>query len=83
MAVRKGQSIRGRDSAGAGYGDPITRDPARVLRDVFEGWESRDKAANTYGVLFTGEIDDESLAVDDAATLVRRREIEATRASAE
>jgi hypothetical protein len=54
-----------------------------VLRDVFEGWESRDKAANTYGVLFTGEIDDESLAVDDAATLVRRREIEATRASAE
>lgn len=83
MAVRKGQLIRGRDSSGAGYGDPVTRDPARVLRDVLEGWESRDKAANTYGVLFTGEIEDETLAVDDAATVTRRGEIEAGRAAAE
>jgi N-methylhydantoinase B len=79
MAVQKGQTIRGRDSSGAGYGDPVARDPARVLRDVLEGWESRDKAAAAYGVIFTGDIDDETLAVDAAATVTRRSEIAAGR----
>lgn len=79
MAVQKGQTIRGRDSSGAGYGNPVARDPARVLRDVLEGWESRDKAAAAYGVIFTGDIDDETLAVDAAATASRRSEIAAGR----
>ncbi len=83
MAIRKGQTMRGRDSSGAGYGDPITRDPARVLRDVLEGWESRDKASTAYGVIFSGEIDDETLAVDTAATAARRSEIQGTRAAGE
>ncbi len=81
MVVRKGQTVRGQDSSGAGYGDPTRRDPARVLRDVLEGWESRNKAARTYGVLFSGKIDDETLAVDEAATTAHRSEIEAARAA--
>ncbi|MFQ3667240.1 MAG: hypothetical protein SNJ79_14615, partial [Sphingomonadaceae bacterium] len=60
--------------AGGGYGDPLTREPARVLHDVLEGWESRQKARDVYGVVFTGEIDDETLAVDEAATAALRRE---------
>ena len=80
MAIHKGQSMRGRDSSGGGYGDPITREPASVLRDVLEGWEGRAKAETVYGVIFTGEIDDESLAVDASATQTCRREIEAARA---
>ena len=37
MHIRKDQHLRGRDSSGGGYGDPLTRDPARVLHDVLEG----------------------------------------------
>jgi N-methylhydantoinase B len=73
--VQKGQCIRGRDSSGGGYGNPLTRDPGRVLIDVLEGWESREKARDVYGVVFTGEIEDDSLAVNIAATKARRAEL--------
>jgi len=49
--------------AGGGYGDPLKRDPARVLDDVLDGLISRDTAANDYGVVVTT-----ALALDDAAT---------------
>lgn len=35
---------------GGGYGDPKTRDPARVLHDVQEGLVSRERAEEIYGV---------------------------------
>jgi N-methylhydantoinase B len=82
--LQKGQVLRGRDSSGGGYGDPLTRDPSRVLNDVLEGWETREKARDVYGVIFSGEIEDESLAVDAQATQARRRELSAApRAAAE
>jgi len=37
-----------------GYGDPFTRDPARVLRDVQCGFVSRDHAEQQYGVVING-----------------------------
>jgi N-methylhydantoinase B len=77
MHIRKDQHLRGRDSSGGGYGDPRTRDPARVLTDVLEGYESIGKAHDIYGVVFTGSIDDDSLAVDDTATTTRRAELAA------
>jgi len=49
--------------AGGGYGDPLKRDPARVLDDVLDGLISRDTAANDYGVVVTA-----ALALDEAAT---------------
>ena len=61
----------------AGYGDPLDREVARVLHDVLEGWESRDKARDVYGVVFTGDIDDDTLAIDAAATAARRAELRA------
>jgi N-methylhydantoinase B len=75
VALRRGQVLRGRDSSGGGYGSPLDRDPARVLHDVLEGWESFQKARDIYGVIFTGAIEDDSLAVDHAATAARRAEL--------
>jgi len=65
--------LRGRTNSGAGYGDPYTRDPRAVLLDVLEGWETAERARAVYGVCLTGEIGDESLAVDEAATARLRR----------
>jgi N-methylhydantoinase B len=77
--LQKGQRLRGRDSSGGGYGDPLGRDPQRVRTDVLEGWESIGKARDVYGVVFTGAIEDDSLAVDMAATAARRGELAAAR----
>jgi N-methylhydantoinase B len=71
----KGEMLRGRDSSGGGYGDPLARDPKRVLVDVLEGWESQAKACDVYGVVFSGRIDDDSLALDLPATERRRAEL--------
>jgi N-methylhydantoinase B len=72
VTLRLGEALRGRDSAGGGYGDPLDREVARVLHDVLEGWESRQKAHDVYGVVLVGAIEDDSLAVDHAATHARR-----------
>jgi N-methylhydantoinase B len=79
ITLQKGQTLLGRDSSGGGYGDPLTRDTARVLHDVLEGWESREKARAIYGVIFTGEIEDETLAVDVSATEAERAQLMAVR----
>ncbi len=79
VTIDPGQRIRGRDSAGGGYGDPLDREVERVLVDVFEGWETRKKARDVYGVVFSGEIEDDTLAVDVAATEARRDELRAAR----
>jgi N-methylhydantoinase B len=79
--LQPGQRVRGRDSSGGGYGNPLDREPERVLIDVLEGWETRQKANDTYGVVFTGEIDDETLAIDAAATQARRNELRKARAA--
>ncbi|MCZ6664854.1 MAG: hydantoinase B/oxoprolinase family protein [Gammaproteobacteria bacterium] len=63
-----GEWIRGIDAGGGGYGDPLERDPERVLNDVLERWETFDRAEQIYGVVFTGTPIEENLAVDTAAT---------------
>jgi N-methylhydantoinase B len=78
VTLRSGQVLRGRDSAGGGYGNPLDRDPARVLHDVLEGWESEAKARDVYGVIFAGSIEDDSLAIDHAATAARRAALRRT-----
>ena len=80
FVMKKGEGLRGRDSSGGGYGDPLDRDPALVLKDVLEGWESRKKALDVYGVVLNGEIEDDSLAVDTAATGARRAELRSGKA---
>ncbi|WP_309105510.1 hydantoinase B/oxoprolinase family protein [Arthrobacter sp.] len=38
---------------GGGFGDPLDRDPDKVLKDVRTGLVSADEAARTYGVVLT------------------------------
>ncbi|MDB5107294.1 MAG: hydantoinase B/oxoprolinase family protein [Candidatus Binatus sp.] len=71
--ILPGEYIVGVDTGGGGYGSPLDRDPERVLADVLEEWVSLEQARQTYGVMFKGRIDDESLAVDREA-IVRWRE---------
>jgi N-methylhydantoinase B len=40
-----------RTASGGGYGDPLQRDPARVLTDVLNGIVSVDTAREIYGVI--------------------------------
>lgn len=72
LTLAPGESIRGRHGGGGGYGDPLTRDPALVLEDLLEGYVSERAAGDTYGVVFTGKVEDHSLAVDSTATTERR-----------
>ncbi len=51
-------------AGGAGYGDPLERDPELVLTDVLDGKVSRGAARETYGVALTPE----GVAVDEART---------------
>jgi N-methylhydantoinase B len=67
-----GEWVRGLESGGGGYGDPLERDPERVRRDVLEGWISDSSAAEAYGVVLTGSAANGDLAVDEAATAARR-----------
>ncbi|HEY0235825.1 MAG TPA: hydantoinase B/oxoprolinase family protein, partial [Afipia sp.] len=72
IQVSPGQKIRGLDSSGGGYGDPLTRDPQLVFNDVVEKWESVGRAAELYGVVLTRSEEGE-LAIDDDATLKLRK----------
>ncbi len=76
--VRAGEVIRIRTTGGGGWGDPLRRDPAAVLRDVRWGKVSAGAAGADYGVVLTGEGDE--IAVDDAATEALRAELRAARA---
>ena len=64
--------MRGVDSSGGGYGDPLDRDPERALHDVIEFWETEERGRDIYGVVFTGSLDGGDLAVDIIATTKRR-----------
>ena len=65
-----GDVISFQQSGAGGYGDPFTRDPARVLSDVLDDYVSLDAARERYGVVITAAGGD--LAVDAAATVALR-----------
>ena len=75
MPIRRGDVFRHDLPGGGGFGDPLTRDPARVLRDVRNGLVSLDSARDDYGVA----VDPAAGTVDVAATDARRAELSRTR----
>src|SRR6185437_15449681 len=79
--VRAGELIRIRTTGGGGWGDPLERDPAAVLRDVQWGKVSARAAEQDYGVLFTDT--DDGPTVDRAGTEQLRARRRAERAGAE
>ena len=71
--IEYGEAIVGECSGGGGYGNPLERDPELVKLRVREGWLSKRKAHDIYGVV----IDDsnEEYVVDYSATEMLRREL--------
>jgi N-methylhydantoinase B len=59
------------NAAGGGYGDPLEREPARVLADVRNELVSREAAREHYGVVLR----DDEWAVDEDATARLRSEL--------
>ena len=66
IRLERDETIVGVCCGGGGYGHPADRDPARVARDVAEGYVTRARAEAVYGVVL-----DATGAVDAAATARR------------
>ena len=58
-------------AGGAGYGDPLVRDPDLVLADVLDGKITSEAARSAYGVVLAARDD----AVDEIATKEAREAI--------
>ncbi len=57
VVLEPGETIISLSTGGGGYGSPLERDPLSVRKDVREGWVSRERAAEVYGVAL--DVDDE------------------------
>ena len=75
MTVKKGDIFRHVLAGAGGWGDPLERDPAAVLKDVRNELLSSAKALADYGVA----IDTTTWTVDRAATTRNREEIRRAR----
>lgn len=73
LVIKAGDAIRLLIGGGGGWGDPLTREPERVLQDVRNGLVSTESAASTYGVVLADGV------VDVAATEARRADLAAQR----
>ena len=64
-------------NGGGGWGDPLDRDPERVMHDVRDGYVTADVARDQYGVVVIGDPDrdPERLAVDEVATQTQRTKL--------
>jgi len=70
IRLERDETIVGVCCGGGGYGSPFDRDPARVARDVAEGYVTRSRAETVYGVVF-----DVAGALDAMATERRRSDL--------
>jgi len=77
--VRAGELIRIQTTGGGGWGDPLRRDPALVVRDVRWGKVSPAGARTDYGVVVTGTVGASDLAFDAEATRSLRAELTGAR----
>lgn len=75
MTITRGDVFRHEVAGAGGWGDPLERDPAAVLKDVHNAFLSQQAAADEYGVV----IDMQSWSVDAAATQQRRDAMRAAR----
>jgi N-methylhydantoinase B len=72
LPISSGDVIRLETPGGGGNGDPLRRDPARVLDDVLDGYVSEAAAAARYGVVLRADASG-ARSVDLVATDARRR----------
>lgn len=69
--LKEGDLIRFITGNGGGYGDPLERDPQKVLNDVLDDYITIEEAEKIYGVVIncTGD----SLTIDTKKTEIKRR----------
>src|SRR3954464_9149338 len=72
--LKAGDMFRLDTPGGGGHGDPLAREPERVLADVREGAVSREAAERDYGVVLE-QRDPPSWVIDEAATARRRADM--------
>ena len=77
FVLSAGDRIRCWAAGGAGYGDPLDRDPVQVREDVIDGKVSPMSALHDYGVIFS-----DGTSIDADATQRRRAELRAARGCA-
>lgn len=70
-----GESYEYRYGGGGGWGDPLERDPQKVLDDVLDEYVSVEGARRDYGVVLTGSLEELDLAVDETATKALRQQM--------
>jgi N-methylhydantoinase B len=75
VRLEPGETILGQTCGGGGYGPPHERDVTRVLKDAQEGWITRERAFEVYGVAISddGRVDDEATAARRSTLSSRRR----------
>jgi N-methylhydantoinase B len=71
--LSEGDFLLGLQASGAGYGDPVAREPAHVARDVADGLVSERFARAVYGVVLAGGEVDESATARVREALRRER----------
>ena len=74
VALRQDQVVGQETAGGGGYGDPLDRDPAAVVRDLEYGYVSPGSAFKHYGIVV-----DEDGRLDEEATLARRERLRSGR----
>lgn len=67
-SAAKGDRVYLESSGGGGWGDPLNRDPNKVLDDVLDEIVSPEAAEDIYGVVIRGGV------IDEEATAILRRE---------
>lgn len=71
--MKRGDLFVVETNGGGGYGDPLDRDPERVMSDVAMGYITQRKAENVYGIVFADGL------LDVSATAKRRQELRGSR----
>jgi N-methylhydantoinase B len=74
-----GEAFEYQYGGGGGWGDPLERDPQKVLGDVLDEYVSLEGARRDYGVVLAGSLADYDLRVDEEATGALRAELRARR----
>ena len=76
--VHKGDRVLIRCAGSGGYGDPLDREPERVLQDVIDGYVSAAAARSLYGLVLTAA----GRGFDKTATLALRQRMRMKQAEA-
>ena len=69
LALEPGEMVVSYSAGGGGYGNPKERSIDRVLNDYREGWISKERAENTYGVLIDNNDEVDFLATEKLRNL--------------